>query len=146
MRRRWLFGGLLAGVLAIGITGGTVLALGGGEKAAHESFVSRVAAILSLDEAQVQEAFSQATDEIRDEAQQTRLDSLVEIGRLTREQADEYMEWYQARPEVLPRQGRFGPFGGHGRMMRRGHGSHGGKWWKGFEPAATFEDSGAASS
>ena len=81
--------------------------------------------ILGLDETQVQDALDQATAEIRDERLQQKLDSLVESGRLTQEQADEYSEWAQARPEGLSpkfgHQGR-GLFGGRG---RGGHGSHG---------------------
>jgi hypothetical protein len=45
-----------------------------------QSFASRVAVILGLDEAQVQDAFSQAAGELQDERLQLKLDRLVENG------------------------------------------------------------------
>jgi hypothetical protein len=100
------------------VTGGAVMAQenGDGETPVIESFASRVAAILGLDEAQVQDAMDQARREMQDEALKSKLDSLVEQGRLTQEQADEYWQWYQSRPEGI--WGFVGPgpgfgFGGH---------------------------------
>ena len=103
MRKRWFFVTLLVGVLALGITGGTVLAQenGVGGDSPLGKFTSRVANILGLDEAQVQDALDQAAREIRDESLQLKLDHMVESGRLTQEQADAYLEWYQSRPDGL---------------------------------------------
>ncbi|MBI4200587.1 MAG: hypothetical protein HY535_08975 [Chloroflexi bacterium] len=146
MKRRWLFLGLLAGVLALGITGGTVLAQSGdsGGGSPLNSFVSRVAAILGLDEAKVQGAFKQAAKEMEDEALQQKLDRMVEQGRLTREQADQIKTWYQSRPEALSPGFPFPGF--------RGHGFHRGGWmWggKGFNhmaaPTPTPQSSGTTS-
>ena len=126
-RGRWFIGSLIAVVMTLTIAGGAVLAQesGGDGDSPLKSFAARVAGILGLDETQVQDALDQATAEIRDERLQQKLDSLVESGRLTQEQADEYSEWAQARPEGLSpkfgHQGR-GLFGGRG---RGGHGSHG---------------------
>ena len=132
MKKRWRIVTLIVGVLAIGIAGGTVLAQG--EETHGEppwkSFVSRVAAILGLEEAQVQEAFTQAAREIEDEATQRKLDHLVERGQLTQEQADEYMQWYQSRPEVLSSRHPFGGFGGPGLFHGR---KFGGRRWHGME-------------
>ncbi len=104
-KRRWLYALLLTGLLVIGVTGGTVLAQGGEEDGDSpvKGFASRVAGILGLGltEAQVQEAFDQARAEMQDEALQAKLDKLVESGRLTQEQADEYKEWYDSRPDTL---------------------------------------------
>ena len=111
MRKRWFLVALMVGVLAIGVTGATVFAQssdgngGGGVK----GLVSRVAQILGLDDQQVQDAFDQARMEMRDEAIRTKLDRLVEAGRLTQEQADEYYDWYQDMPEGID-----GLFGGRG--------------------------------
>jgi hypothetical protein len=71
--------------LALGITGGTVLAQGDGSRDGSPAggLVSRVAAILGLDETQVEDAFQQARGELQDEAIQRKLDTLVENGRLT---------------------------------------------------------------
>ena len=122
--RRWLYALILTGLLVIGITGGTVLAHGGGENGDSpiESFASRVAGILGLGltEAQVQDAFDQARTEMQDEALQAKLDQLVENGRLSQEQADEYKGWYDSRPETLT-QG----FGGRKFHFGRGFGGRG---------------------
>ena len=52
---------------------------------------TKVAEILGLDTAVVDDAIKQAREELRDEAIQTKLNALVEKGRLTQEQADEYL-------------------------------------------------------
>lgn len=102
-KRRWLYALVLTGLLVIGITGGAVLAHGGGENGDSpvKSFASRVAGILGLNESQVQDAFKQARAEMQDEALQAKLDKMVESGRLTQEEADEYKEWYDSRPDTL---------------------------------------------
>ena len=115
MRRRWIVIGTIIGVVALGITGGAVLAQSDGTDgdATFKSLPSRVAAILGLDEVQVQDAFKQATTEMQDERLQRKLDHLVEKGRLTQEEADQYKEWYQSRPE--------GPLRGFGFSGRKHH-------------------------
>jgi hypothetical protein len=112
------------------VTGGAIMAQenGSGETPVIESFASRVAAILGLDEAQVQDAMDQARREMQDEALQRKLDSMVERGRLTQEQADAYLEWYQSRPEGIWEFGGLGPgfgFGGHGHGMGPAEGRFG---------------------
>ncbi|MBI2866510.1 MAG: hypothetical protein HYX99_04045 [Chloroflexi bacterium] len=144
MRRHWLFWTLLVTALAFGITGGTVLAQGEGTDTGSpfKSFASRVAAILGLDEAQVQDAFKQAAREMEDEALQKKLGHMVEQGRITQEQADQYQDWYQSRPETLS-PGL--PFGGprfFGGGMR---GWHDMGFKHGLAPAPTPESSGTTS-
>ena len=128
MRPRWHFVALLVGILALGITGGTVLAHSEGTDgdSPFQSFVSRVATILNRDETEVQDAFDQARREMQDDALHRFLDRQVELGRLTLEQADEYEGWYQSRPESLPGRPRFHGFGGHGFV---GGGKWGGRGW-----------------
>ena len=131
MRKRWLIVALMVGVLAVGVTGATVLAQssGGNGGGPVKGLVSRVAQILGLDDQQVQDAFDQARMEMRDEAVRTKLDGLVEAGRLTQEQADEYYDWYQDMPSGLDRLFRRSGFGG-------GHQFHGRKHirpWRGAE-------------
>lgn len=130
MKRRWLIVTLLVGVLALGVTGGIVLAQENWTSGDSplKSFVSRVAAILGLDEAQVQDAFDQAATETANEALQGKLDRLVDQGRLTQEQADEYSQWYQSRPETLSPGFPLHGFGGHGSSR----GSWGGHGWYGM--------------
>ena len=143
MKKRWLFVTLLVGGLALGITGGIVVAHGGGtgSDSPLESFASRVAAILGLEEAQVQDAFNQAARETQDEGLQRKLDRQVDQGRLTQEQADEYMEWYQSRPEALSPGSPFRGFGRHG--FHRGW--HGMGFWNGVPPTPAPETSGETS-
>ena len=127
--RRWLYALILTGLLVIGITGGAVLAHGGGENGDSpvNSFASRVAGFLGLGltEAQVQDAFDQARAEMQDEAIQHKLDKMVENGRLTQEEADEYKEWYDSRPDTLTQ-------GFGGRKFRFGRGFGGGGFHHGM--------------
>ena len=136
MKKRWFVATLLVGVLAIGLTGGTVLAQTDGTSSDSPvgKFASKVATILGLSETQVQDALKQAAGEMQDEALQRKLAHMVEIGRLTQEQADAYYEWYQARPEgIFSGRG----FGGHGflRGMMGRHGGYGMGFWQQMPPA-----------
>ena len=63
---------------------------------------AKVAVILGLDTAVVDDAIKQARRELRDEAVQNKLNAMVEKGQLTQEQADEYLNWIQSRPEGIP--------------------------------------------
>ena len=86
---------------------------------------TKVAEILGLDTAVVDRAIKQAREELRDEAVQNKLNALVENGKLTQEQADEYLNWVQSKPEGIPAIGKqfFGKMGhhkgwkGHGRFF-----------------------------
>ena len=150
MRKRWLFVPLAVVVLMFGVAGGAALADGdetNGDSPLN-SLVARVASILGLEEAVVQDAFDQAATELRDEALQNRLDSLVEGGQLTQEQADEQLEWYQSRPESIDPgiRGIPGHGGKGGQMcgggMRGGRGHFGGGFFYGGPTAPAPEVSG----
>lgn len=69
---------------------------------------------------QLKDAFAQAQSDVRDEVRQDRLQSLVEEGKLTQEEADQYLEWWQAKSDV-PAGFQFGPGG----MMGGFGGMHG---------------------
>lgn len=87
---------------------------------------TRVAEILGIEEQKLIDAFTQARKELAAEAFQTRLDKLVEQGRLTEEQAKQIKEWWNKRPESL------GPGLG---LMGLGKGlDRGLKWGKGRFP------------
>ena len=102
MKKRWILVPIALTMLAIVIvTTGTALTQGT-ETSGIGSFASRVASILGLDEAQVQDAIDQARRELRDEAVQIKLSRLVEKGQITQEQADAYLEWYRSRPDDFP--------------------------------------------
>lgn len=129
MKRKWLMVPLATGILAAGLTGAMVLAHNedGAQESPKDKVVSKVAAILGLDTQVVQDALTQATQEMRSERQQQWLDDMVSAGRLTQDQADAYAEWYAARPEGLDLGGRgHGRLGfGGGRHRFGGHGFHG---------------------
>ncbi|MBM4462929.1 MAG: hypothetical protein FJ012_06275 [Chloroflexi bacterium] len=65
-----------------------------------QTFISKVANILGLPEEQVAAAFKQARQEMQDEALQNWLQKLVDEGRITQEEADQYLEWWQSRPDI----------------------------------------------
>ena len=150
MRKRWLFVPLMVVVLVFGVASGAALANGdetNGDSPLNR-LVARVASILGLEEAVVQDAFDQATTELQDEALQSRLDSLVESGTLTQEQADEQYEWHQSRPEsIAPGFGGFPGRGGKGGQMwgggmKGGRGHLGGGFFNGGSPTPAPEVSG----
>jgi hypothetical protein len=126
----------LVGLLTVGVAGGAVLANDHEDGSPFTGFAARVAGILGIDQAQVEDAFQQAQQEMAVERLQATLDAQVEAGRITQEQADEYFQWYQARPDdgigIGPR-GRFGRQG----FFKRGHGFRGGiGHFRGTPPAA----------
>ena len=75
----------------------------------------RVAEILDLDVAEVDDAIKQARKELMSEAIEKKLNPLVDNGRLTQEQADEYLNWIQSRPDGKRAIGKhfFGKLGHH---------------------------------
>ena len=127
MRRRWVWVSILAATLMLGIlgTGAAVLAQSDGgstEESTKQSLASRLAAILGLglDEATVQSALDQAKREIGDERLEKKLSRLVEKGVLTEAQKQEYLDWYNSRPE--------GPLAGANFLGPRKHGKFMGKF------------------
>jgi len=63
--------------------------------------LARVAEILDIPEDDLVNAFTQARQEMREEAFLSFLDEAVAEGRLTQEEADEIEEWWQQKPEAL---------------------------------------------
>ena len=149
MKRRWIPVTLvLAAVVALGVAGGAVLAhdrggsggenprldgVAGGGVLAHtksgdgesrlESFASRVAGILGLEEEQVLDAFKQTKSEMLEEKVQQMLEKAVAAGKLTQEQADEYLAWFESRPDTFAPGALFhklGKRGFHEKHKRRG--------------------------
>ena len=101
MRKRWIFVSLMVGALALVLTGGAVLAQSDDSDGDSRMgrFAERVASILGLETSQVQDAMEQAKTELRQEGLQEKLDSLVESGEITQEQADEFKTWVEAKPD-----------------------------------------------
>ena len=126
MRTWLLIGGVLAAALAIaGILGGTLLAqrasvttdetyflFDAGHLARYgivsttkDDVYARAAAKLGVDAQALEDALTEAWDEVRAEREadaeqrlRDRLDALVEDGKFTREEADEWLDWLLARP------------------------------------------------
>jgi len=103
--------GLIATVLLVSASiGGVALAQTGDEEesqleAAINTLWDKVATILQDDgvnitSEQLKDAFSQAQSEIRNEALKTWLQSMVAQDKITQEQADDYIKWIEAKPDV----------------------------------------------
>jgi hypothetical protein len=112
LKKRWITLLAIIGLLAAVITGGAVMAqeTGGEESAdpatpapAATTIMGRVAAILGLEEATVEDAFRQARNGQKTEAYRENLDRKVEQGFITSEEADEQFLWFQSRPDSLTR-------------------------------------------
>jgi len=105
-RKRFIIIGLLATVLLAASIGGIVLAQAeNGDDSQPKTLLDRVAEILvgkgiNVTLEQLKDAFTQAQSEMRDEALDRYLQGLVDKGKITQEQADQYKAWWQARPDV----------------------------------------------
>jgi hypothetical protein len=129
---------LLAALAIAAITGSVVAGVSlaqsgsGNETQAntrYEELLNKVATIyqqntgVTIEPQQLETAFTQAQKEMQSEALQTWLQNLVTEGKITQAQADQYLQWWNSKPDVplleLPR--------GEGMMMGgRGHGCWGG--------------------
>ena len=137
-KRKWFIPVVVVSVLLIGgIVGGVVVA--GSDSSSNiedqsqitdrfQALLDRVCAIyeentgVAIDQEQLRDALAQARSEIREEALESWLQNLVEEDKIAQEEVDQYLEWWQSRPDIelpLPGIGGHGPGGG---MM----------WGKGF--------------
>jgi hypothetical protein len=55
---------------------------------------------VSIDQQALKDAFTEAQNELQKEWEQARLQNLVEQGKITQDQADQYLNWWQSRPDV----------------------------------------------
>ncbi len=75
-------------------------------KTQQEALLDRACAIyeentgVAIDPEQLQVALDQARSEMQDEALKSWLQNLVDEGKITQEEADQYLEWWQARPDI----------------------------------------------
>jgi len=130
--KKFIIVAVLVAVILSGTIGGVVLATNSDEiepEAQHEALLDRVCEIyqentgVAIDQEALKDAFAQAQSEMQIEALETWLQSLVEEGEITQAQADEYLDWWQAKPDVSFRFG----FGGRGGF--RGMGGMRGFGW-----------------
>lgn len=93
---------VIAVLLAVG---GVTIAMAEGEEettppeATAKGLLERVADILEIDQEDLIDAFKQAQQEMRQEVFINRLNQAVAEGRITQEQADEIIEWWELRPD-----------------------------------------------
>jgi len=96
----------LAAVFLLAV-GGTAMVMAQEEpapEAGANGLLARVADILGVvTEEQLADAFEQARQEMRQETFLRFLDRAVEEGRITQEEADEFLEWWEQRPETCDR-------------------------------------------
>jgi len=109
-----------------------------------KTLLARVAAILGIDQQKAEDAFTQARSEMREEALDNYLKNLVDQGKITQQQADQYKSWWQARPETLLPGAMGRDFGFHG--FRGGMKGGRGFYWGGPPPipAPTPQASGTS--
>lgn len=121
---------VLAAVILTGSITGVALAQTGDEEndpqAQQEALLDKVCRIYeentgtAIDAQALKDAFAQAQSEIRDEALDSYLQKLVEEGEITQEEADEYLEWWQSRPDSAIGFGFMGHGGPMGMVNGRG--------------------------
>ena len=132
--RKFILIALLTIVVLAGSIGGVVLANTGEEEesqpqARHEAMLDKVCEIyeentgVAIDAQELQNALVQAGDELMAEARENFRQRLIDEGKVTKEQLDEYDAWLEAQPDIPfpfgPRNhdgikpfGGFGKFGG----------------------------------
>ena len=120
---------VLATLVIAGSIGGVVLAqneAGTGKAASMDAMWNRVAEIYqektgtALDMQGLKDSITQAGSEQQIKNMEAKLNAMVSAGKITQNQADEMLNWWQSKPTDLPFDGRFGPgmFDRGGRMMR----------------------------
>ena len=128
-RKRFIIIAILTVVMLGAILGGYAVAQADDETAnqtpnGFSTMLDKVAAIYqqntgtAIDAEELSKAFTQAGKEIRDEALDKYLDSLVEKGKIDSDQAKQYKDWLNSKPDVPVGPGfgggprGFGRFGG----------------------------------
>jgi hypothetical protein len=130
-KRKWFIPVVVVSVLLIGgVVGGVVVAGSNSSSNTedqsqtadrYQALLDRACAIyeentgVAIDSGQLKDALDQARSEMRDEALQNWLQDLVDKGKITQGEADQYLEWWQSRPDIelpLPGLGGHGPGGG----------------------------------
>jgi hypothetical protein len=125
-KKRIILVAVLAAVLVAGSIVGVAFAQTGtpGAATGKTALMTRVATILGIDQQKLQDAFTQAEKEMKNEAVNKQMQDLVTSGKLTQQQADQYKQWLQSKPQLPatgPMMGGFGDFGrGFGGHMQRG--------------------------
>jgi C4-dicarboxylate-specific signal transduction histidine kinase len=115
-KRKWFIPVVVVSVLLVGgIVGGAVVAgsdnssnTGDQSQATdrYQALLDRTCAIyeektgVAIDSEQLKDALEQAQSEMQYEALKSWLQDLVDKGKITQEEADQYLEWWQSRPDI----------------------------------------------
>ena len=120
MKRRLFLGLAALAIMASGIAAGVAWTqvAHAQEETTAKGFAARLATILGLEDDVVQDAFKEARSDIQDERFQAKMDRLVESERITQDEADAAIEWYEERPEGINASRRGSGSGFYG---QRGH-------------------------
>lgn len=119
--KKVLIGAALAvTMVAVTITGAVYAQAAGQPAAAGNSLMTRVATILGIPQQTLENAFAQARTDMQNEAQAARLKALVDQGKLTQAQADQYAAWLKAKPNLPASSGLAGGPGMKGPGGNRG--------------------------
>jgi hypothetical protein len=117
-----LLSALAIAMLISSIAAGVTLAQsGGGSGAQAGNDTALWDKVCEID--QLKAAYTQAQTEMQAEALQSRLQNLVTQGKITQEQADQYLQWWNSKPDISLLEL---PGGGDMMMGGRGHGCWGG--------------------
>ena len=103
MKRRLFLGLAAVAIMASGIAAAVAWTqvAHAQEETTAKGFAARLATILGLEQDVVQDAFKEARSDIQDERFQAKMDRLVESERITQDEADAAIEWYEERPEGI---------------------------------------------
>ncbi len=104
-KKKWIIVAVVAAtLLLVGGMSSVALAQTGStdNTTSGKTLLARVATILGIDQQKVEDAFAQAQSDMRDEALDSRLQKLVDEGKITEEEAVQYKAWWQARPDIEP--------------------------------------------
>ena len=115
-KRKWFIPVVVVSVLLIGgIVGGVVVAQSDNTSNTedesqmpdrYQALLDRICAIyeektgVAIDQELLKDTVKQAQIEMRDEAIENWLQILVSKGEITQEEADQYLQWWQSRPDV----------------------------------------------
>jgi hypothetical protein len=98
--RRVAIAVLLSVLLVSTVVGVALAQTTTGDQSPVNSLMSRVAQILGIDQQKLQDAFTQAQKEMRDEALDNYLKDLVTQGTITQQQSDQYKTWWESQPDI----------------------------------------------
>ena len=106
--KRFMLIALIATVVLAGSIGGIALAQNDEDEEEEEqveTIFDKVADVLIRDDVnitsdQLKDAFTEVKENMRTEAMDKFMDKLVEEEILTQDEADEYLEWWQAKPDI----------------------------------------------